>query len=376
MNQSRELVLITGGAGFIGSHLADELLAAGYRVRVLDHLDKQVHPEGTLPKYLDPAVEFVAGDILDIEALKRALEGVDFVYHFAAKVGVGQSMYRIREYTEVNALGTAVLLEALLENPVKKLIVASSMSVYGEGSYVDGTGQSAFPKQRRENHFTQHNSWDFRGEGSETLKPEPTAESKPCLPASMYAQGKYDQERMCLIFGEAYDIPTVAMRFFNVYGPRQALSNPYTGVLAIFASRLMNGRAPLIFEDGEQRRDFVHVKDVACACRLALETEAARNCVVNVGSGEQRSIRQIAEAIIAAMGRKGEIEPEITGRFRAGDVRHCYADTTLARHLLEYRPRVNFHDGLVELVGWLEGQIAIDRVEDAQRELTTRGLAK
>ena len=368
-------MLITGGAGFIGSHLADELLSRGYRVRVLDRLDPQVHPDRVRPDYLDEEVELVEGDVTDMSVVKAALEGVESVYHFAAKVGVGQSMYQIAEYTNVNALGTACLLEALLERPVKKLVVASSMSVYGEGAYTNSKGRVVSPDQRPEGHYQQNETWDFRDERGEILKPLPTAESKICAPASIYAQGKYDQERMCLIFGEAYGVPAVALRFFNVYGPRQALSNPYTGVLAIFASRLMNGRPPLIFEDGEQRRDFVHVRDVARACRLALESSGANGRVLNVGSGDQRTINDIARSLIRTMGCE-DLEPETTGRFRAGDVRHCYADISAARELIGYRPQVAFDEGLEELVGWLEGQIAVDRVDDAQRELTTRGLAK
>lgn len=371
----QRIALITGGAGFIGSHLADELLREGYAVRVLDRLDPQVHQDGQRPEYLDDAVELIQGDVTDLATVMKALEGVDYVYHFAAKVGVGQSMYQIREYTNVNTIGTACLLEALLECPVKKLIVASSMSVYGEGSYLDGTGKSVFPNQRTEGHYQKNGSWDFRWEDGELLRPQPTAETKPASPASIYAQGKYDQERMCLIFGEAYGVPTVALRFFNVYGTRQALSNPYTGVLAIFASRLMNDRPPLIFEDGEQRRDFVQVRDVARACRLALESDGANGCILNIGSGEERTINDVAASLIRTMGRDG-IEPEVTGRFRAGDVRHCYADTSRAEALIGYKAEIPFDEGLAELVAWLEGQIAVDRVEDAQRELTTRGLAK
>ncbi|MCK6591546.1 MAG: NAD-dependent epimerase/dehydratase family protein, partial [Polyangiaceae bacterium] len=266
----KKRILITGGAGFIGSHLADELLRHGHSIRVLDNLSPQVHgPERSRPSYLSKEIELQIGDVRSESDVRRALEGIDAVYHFAAMVGVGQSMYEIAAYTSVNNMGTAVLLEALIAKPVERLIVASSMSVYGEGYYL---GPDGAPKPGLERTLNQLKSgeWEVRDEQGNALQPAPTPESKtPALP-SVYALSKYDQERMCLMVGRAYGIPAVALRFFNAYGPRQSLSNPYTGVLAIFASRLLNGRAPLIFEDGEQRRDFVSVYDVARACRLAL----------------------------------------------------------------------------------------------------------
>ena len=255
-------VLITGGAGFIGSHLADELLGTGDRVRALDSLDAQVHARGERPAYLSPDVELVRGDVRDPDAVRRALEGVDVVFHFAARVGVGQSMYELADYQSVNAHGTGVLLEALLDRPVAKLVVASSMSVYGEGAYA-GPGGELLPAAERSREQLARGEWEPRGPTGEELRPVPTPETKPPSLASIYALGKYDQERMALIFGAAYGVPTVALRFFNVYGPRQALSNPYTGVLAIFASRLLNGKPPFVYEDGRQRRDFVSVYDVA-----------------------------------------------------------------------------------------------------------------
>ena len=272
-------VLITGGAGFIGSHLTDELLAAGHRVRVLDELAEQVHGPGReRPDYLDPDAELVVGDVRDAAAVERALRDVDVVFHLAARVGVGQSMYEPAEYTDTNNRGTAVLLEAMMRRhqarPFRKLVVASSMSVYGEGRYRDPDGRPHDRVERRRQDLAERR-WEPRTASGETLSPLPTPEDKPPHLASLYALSKYDQERMCLMFGQAYEIPTVALRFFNVYGTRQALSNPYTGVLAIFASRLLNGRPPRIFEDGQQRRDFVHVSDVARACHLALARSEA-----------------------------------------------------------------------------------------------------
>ena len=350
-----ELVLITGGAGFIGSHLADTLLASGYRVRALDNLTEQVHEGGTRPGYLSADVELVVGDVRDADTVGRALDGADAVVHLAARVGVGQSMYEPAEYTSTNELGTAVLCEALAERPVRKLLVASSMSVYGEG-----TG----PARTREQ--LERGDWEPAGGFA------PTPETKQPELASVYALSKFQQERLCLLFGSVYGVPTVALRLFNTYGPRQALSNPYTGVLAIFASRLLNGRPPLIFEDGLQRRDFVSVHDVAEGFALALDSPAADGRVLNVGSGSSVTVLELAVRLAAVMGV--DIRPEATGRYRVGDIRHCFADISLARELLGYEPRVELEQGVAELVEWLAGQPAVDRVDAAAEELSSRGL--
>jgi dTDP-L-rhamnose 4-epimerase len=366
-------VLVTGGAGFIGSHLADELMANGCRVRVLDNLSPQVHgPEGMRPAYLDPDVELIRGDVCDMAAVRRALKGIDAVYHFAAKVGVGQSMYEVSDYTAVNNGGTAVLLQALIEEPVERLVVASSMSLYGEGLYraPDGSLVAGVERSLQQLRMKQ---WELQTADGRSLTPIPTPETKMPALASIYALSKFDQERMCLLIGRAYGIPTVALRFFNVYGTRQALSNPYTGVLAIFASRLLNENRPMVFEDGNQQRDFVSVYDVVQAARLALEKPEAAQQVFNVGSGERFTIREIAERTALVL-NKEFIEPEITEKYRVGDIRHCFADISLARSVLGYEPRVKLDDGLRELAGWLEGQVAVDRVADARAELASRGL--
>jgi dTDP-L-rhamnose 4-epimerase len=367
-------VLITGGAGFIGSHLADELLKHGYRVRALDNLSPQVHGgNAKRPDYLDPDVDLIVGDVRDAAAVKRALAGVDVVYHFAAGVGVGQSMYQIANYTSLNNLGTAVLLEGLVERPVERLVVASSMSIYGEGMYRDPHGEISQGLERSVEQLKKHD-WEVRNNRGEALTPVPTAESKPPVLASVYALSKYDQERMCLIVARAYGFGAVAMRFFNVYGTRQALSNPYTGVLAIFASRLLNDKSPLIFEDGFQQRDFVSVYDVARACRLAMERGDADGQVFNVGSGKAWTVREIAARMAAVMGKE-DVEPEVTGKYRVGDIRHCFADIRRAQRLLGYEPRVTLEAGLEELAEWLEGRVAHDQVDKARAELVARGLA-
>lgn len=366
-------VLVTGGAGFIGSHLADALLARGHRVRVLDSLSAQVHGDGAeRPEYLAPEVELVVGDVRDPKAVRDALAGVDVVYHFAAMVGVGQSMYQIHDYTSVNGLGTAVLLEALIERPVERLIVASSMSIYGEGLYRNAAGGLEGGQERSLDQLRAA-QWELQDAQGGVLQPVATPETKTPTLSSVYALSKYDQERLCLMIGRAYGIPTVALRFFNVYGPRQALSNPYTGVLAIFASRLLNGNPPAIFEDGLQQRDFVSVYDVANACVLAMESDAAIGHALNIGSGRAYTVRDIADRIGRVLDAQF-IEPQITGKYRAGDIRHCFADISLARRLLGYEPGVELDDGLIELASWLKGQVAYDRVDEASRELAARGL--
>lgn len=366
-------ILITGGAGFIGSHLADELIEAGYSVRALDNLHPQVHGAARArPAYLHDAVDLRVGDVRDPNAVREALEGVDAVVHFAAAVGVGQSMYQIAEYTDVNNRGTAVLLEALSANPVERLVVASSMSIYGEGLYRRGDG-SRYEHAERTLDDLKRARWEPRSFNGSDLIPIPTDEEKEPNLSSVYALSKYDQERMCMIVGRAYRFPVVALRFFNVFGTRQALSNPYTGVLAIFASRLLNDRAPQIFEDGHQKRDFVSVKDVALACRLSLEKERAVGQVINVGSGKPVTVLEVARRMAMVLGKE-HIEPEVAGRYRMGDIRHCFADIGRAREVLGYEPRVDLASGMEELAEWLKEQHADDLIDQARRELDSRGL--
>jgi dTDP-L-rhamnose 4-epimerase len=368
----KRTVLITGGAGFIGSHVATELLQAGYHIRVLDSLVTQVHgdtPER--PAYLNKNVEFVLGDVRNPELLDEVLKGVEAVYHFVALVGVGQSMYQMAEYTSVNNLGTAVLLERLVKSSVRKLVVASSMSVYGEGLYVTPDGQP-FPFASRTSAQLKAHEWEMVTPDGRPLRPVPTPESKQPSLASIYALSKYDQEQMCLVVGRAYGIPTVALRFFNAYGPFQSLSNPYTGVLAIFASRLLNRKRPMIFEDGEQLRDFVSVYDVAQACRLALEVDTAQDMVFNVGSGQSITVSEVARKLARVLGKS--IEPEITGKYRVGDIRHCFPDISRATEVLGYKPEMTLENGMRDLAGWLEQQTAQDRFNEMREELASRGL--
>ena len=370
-------VLITGGAGFIGSHLADRLLAEGHEVRALDNLDRQVHPEGERPDYLNAEVELQAGDVRDREAVREALDGVDAVVHFAAAVGVGQSMYEIERYTSINAIGAAVVLEEVLDrrDTIGKLLVASSMSIYGEGQYANPrTGETGLAPWLRPEAQLAAREWEVLGDDGAALEPEPTAETKPLRPTSIYAIGKRDHEEMFLAVGAAYGIPAVALRFFNVYGERQALSNPYTGAAAIFSSRLLNDRAPLVFEDGAQTRDFIDVRDIARCCTLALQESGADGRTLNVGTGRPTTIAEVAHVIARGLGK--EIEPEIVQEYRAGDIRHCYADTRLAAELLGFRAEIPFEAGMQDLLAWLEGQEADDAVDAAREALVARGLAR
>jgi dTDP-L-rhamnose 4-epimerase len=369
-------ILITGGAGFIGGHLARELVRHGYAVRALDNLAPQVHGEGAgRPAYLDPAVELVVGDVRDGAACARALVGVDALVHLAAAVGVGQSMVRIAEHTSVNSLGTAVLLEQVVAHGgLERLIVASSMSVYGEGSFVDGSGHIVSGVERTPAQLAA-GRWELRGDHGGPLMPVATDERMPPAPRNVYALLKHDQERLCLLTARAYGIPVVALRLFNTYGVDQALSNPYSGVLASFAARLLDKKSPLVNEDGLQRRDFVSVRDVARAFRLALEANDVDQKVFNIGSGRVYTVVEVARRL-AEVVAGSRIAPEVTGRYRPGDVRHCFPDITLARRLLGYRPEVTLGDGLSELCAWLRGQVAIDRVGEARAERAARGLVR
>jgi dTDP-L-rhamnose 4-epimerase len=369
-------VLVTGGAGFIGSHLVDALVDRGHHVRVLDALVSQVHGENAAPAYLNSAAEFIQADVCDREAVAAALDGIDVVFHEAAEVGVGQSMYEIERYVRANDLGTAVLLEAVLERrpQIKKLVVASSMSIYGEGAYTCADCGTVAPQLRPSSQLLDRR-WEVEcPKCGRRLEPAPTNEEKPLFPTSVYAVTKQDQEQFCLAVGRSYGIPAVALRYFNVYGTRQALSNPYTGVCAIFSARLLNGNRPLIFEDGEQTRDFVHVSDIVQANLRALETDRGDYQAINVGTGVATSIRAVSRLL--AQGLDLDLEPEIVAKYREGDIRHCVADISKAKSLLGYEPQVSLERGMPELLSWVRAQAAKDKVESATAELESRQLVR
>jgi dTDP-L-rhamnose 4-epimerase len=364
--------LVTGGAGFIGTHLVRRLVEQGDDVVVLDSLEDQVH-NGRLPE-LAPGVELIAGDVGEPELADRALARVDRVVHLAAAVGVGQSMYEIDAYVRKNTMATATFLERVVKTMPSRLVVASSMSIYGEGEYeCDEHGRVAPPPRSEEQLVAR--GWEVRcPDCGRELRPLGTRETKPLIPTSIYAITKRDHEELCLVTGAAYGIPSVALRFFNVYGPGQALSNPYTGVAAIFASRLLNGNAPVIFEDGEQSRDFTHVSDIVSGILAALESDAAVGRAVNLGTGRPTTVRQVAEVLAGGLGL--DVEPEVNGRYRAGDIRHCYADPSAARELLGWQAQVGFEQGMHELIAWLGDQEADDKVDAATDELLAHGLAR
>lgn len=369
-------VLVTGGAGFVGSHIVDHLVKNGYGVTVIDNLTEQVHESE--PEYLNEEAEYVWEDIRDRETITELLKETDVLCHQASAVGVGQSMYEIEKYVDVNTLGTARILDVVVNEDIdlEKIVVASSMSIYGEGEYRCPDCEAIrHPTLRSEEQMNQGN-WEHHCETCDAvLEPKPTPESKPRDSTSIYAITKKDQEEMCLSIGRAYGIPTVALRYFNIYGSRQSLENPYTGVCAIFTSRIKNGNPPLVFEDGQQTRDFIHVSDIARANRLAIESEA-EDVALNIGTGVPTSVEEVAQTLIALYGREDEIEPEVTEDYRQGDIRHCYADTAAAKATIGFEAEVKFEEGMRELVEWGHKQDAEDRFEEAQTELEQKGLVE
>ena len=373
-------VLVTGGSGFIGSHVIELLHRNHYDLIVLDNMDPQVHgTQGKPTGVRDMAISYVIDDIRNRKKLGPILKKVDAVIHLAACVGVGQSMYEIERYVDSNTRGTATLLELLasLEHSVEKLIVASSMSVYGEGKYYCPECKSFQTPDLRSFGRATPVDWEHKCKScGKDLKPVPTDEDAPLKPTSIYAMSKRHQEEMSLLVGKTYGIPTIALRFFNTCGPGQSLSNPYTGAAAIFMNRILNKRPPYIFEDGNQLRDFIHVKDVARACLLALERNDADYLPVNVGTGQPTSIRQMAETLIKIFG--ANTKPYISREFRKGDVRHCYASTERAGKLLKFTTGLTFQEALIDLVQWTgteAGKSPVDMFEKALRQLRERNLA-
>ncbi len=370
-------VLVTGGAGFIGSHLVDKLIEQGHEVTIFDNLEPQVHgTSGDIPAYVNEDARFIKGDVRDRDALLKALKNKEIVFHEAAMVGVGQSQYQIERYMSVNTMGTALLLDLIVNNNLKieKLIVAASMSSYGEGAYVCPSCGPVSPELRSEEQMAR-GEWELRCPRCATvLEPIPTAESKPQHINSIYALSKKDQEDMVLNIGRTYQLSVAALRYFNVYGPRQSLSNPYTGVAAIFLSLIKNNKAPVIYEDGLQTRDFVSVYDIVQANLLAMEKREADYQVFNVGSGIGRTIKSIAENLLRITGKRNDLESNITYKYRKGDVRHCYADISKLKNALGYEPRVDFEQGMRELIAWSEHESAADKFDEAIKELRQRNL--
>ena len=366
--------LVTGGAGFIGSHLVDALVARGERVRVLDSLDPLAHPGGEAPEHLNPEAELLVGDLRDADTVERALEDVDAIFHLGGAVGNGESMMNVRAAVDANAGGTATLLESVLarRDAVRRFVMASSMVVYGEGAYTCPTHGEVSPglrpvEQLRARDWEPH--CPYCGERVQSV---PVREDRPLRPASVYGITKRDQEELSLVLGEAYGLDVAALRFLNTYGPRQALGNPYTGVAAIFAARILAGRRPRVFEDGAQIRDLVHVSDVVRALLGAMDAPTAPGRAYNVGTGRRIRILELAADIARAL--DSDLEPEVTGEYRAGDIRHCVADAALAREHLGFEATVTLEEGLPELAEWVARQTPVERGDEAVAELRARNL--
>ncbi len=368
-------ILITGGAGFIGSHTADQLVRAGYRVRVLDNLHPQVHgPNASFPAYLHPDVECIRGDVRNPRDVARALDGVEAVYHLAALTGVGQSMYAIRSYVDVNVTGTATLLEALLARRahIRRVVLASSRAVYGEGSCGCPRCGTVYPGVRPKDQMEAGNFEIRCPRCGGRAQPVPTAEERPLRPVSVYGWTKKEQEELCRMAATTWGLPVTILRYFNVYGSRQSLKNPYTGIVSIFFSRIRAGNPVSLYERGLPVRDFVHVKDVARANLLALEAAVPPGTCINIGSGRPVTVRNVADALGAALGRAPRILDR--GEFRVGDIFACYADVSRARDFLGYAPGISLEEGMREFAGWASEEPAEDRYEHAVEELRQHGL--
>ena len=370
-----EKILVTGGAGFVGSHLVDALVAKGYHVRILDNLDEQVH-EGGKPRYVNPKSEFIRGDIRDEKVLRRALEDIDAVFHQAASVGIGQSMYQVNKYVDVNCLGTAKLLQLITEKnfDVKKFVLASSVTVYGEGSYECGKCGIVNPEPRDMQQLKK-GEWEFVCPScGGKMKPVALKEEMPCEPRNIYAITKKTQEELCMSTGLSYGIPVTSLRYFVGYGERQNPSNPYTGVSVIFSTRIRNNKPPMIYEDGLQTRDFINVKDMVNANLLVMNSKAADHEIFNVGTGKPTLILELAKKLIRLHGKEGSLEPMVTNEYRSSDVRHLFADISKIKNKLGFEPTVTLDDGLKALVGWSKEQKTVDRPDQAHKDLKERGL--
>jgi len=368
-------VLITGGAGFIGSHLTDLLIEQNHEVFIYDNLDLQVHQKKEWPEYLNEKATKIFGDVLDFEHFKTVIqeEEIEAVFHFAAKVGVGQSMYQIKEYTDVNIGGTSNLLQILAneKHRVKRLIIAASMSSYGEGAYYDSSSDAVINlNMTRSIDQLKNKNWDF----PENFKPVPTPEAKPFESQSIYALNKKQQEEMCMSIGKTYNIPTISLRFYNIYGQRQSLSNPYTGVAAVFCGCYLSGKSPMIFEDGNQIRDFIHVSDVVNACYLAMTTDKQEAFyeAFNVGCGRPLTVLDLANAIKNAM--NSDLEPQIVNEFRVGDIRHSYPSIEKIKTILGFDPKIKFESGVEDLIEWVKLQRSDIDYEKMKKELEEKNL--
>lgn len=372
-------ILITGGAGFIGAYLTEALHAKGCQVTVLDVLSPQIHAqwEGSfLEQKIREKCRFIKGDVTRTEDWREALQGVDSVVHLAAETGTGQSMYEVDRYYQVNVQGTARFLDLLVNEklPIKRMVIASSRAIYGEGKYADNAGNVHFPAARREEDMTEGRFDPLDGYGN-PLRMLPTDEDSKLHPASIYGLTKLAQEQMIMLMGKQMGIAATGLRFQNVYGPGQSLSNPYTGLLAVFSNRIRNGNPLDIYEDGQETRDFVYISDIVDSIILALENEAAAGQVYNVGSGIATPVLKVAQLMAEYFGI--EVPIQVSGRFRVGDIRHNQADLTRIAGGLGFEAKVSFEAGLKAFVDWVTGQdVQEDRYEASLAEIRAKGLMK
>ncbi len=381
-NLMKKKILITGGAGFIGSNLALKLISKGHTVTVLDNLSEQIHGKETTSSVLFNSivgkVNFIQGDVRNRQDWEKAIEGQEIIVHYAAETGTGQSMYEIEKYTDVNIKGTSIFLDILANNKnhnVEKIVIASSRSIYGEGKYECENHGLIYPKERNENDMV---NGDFKVKCplcNLNAKLLPTDEESKIHPSSIYGLTKQAQEEMCMIAGKSLNIPVVAFRYQNVYGPGQSLSNPYTGILSIFSTRILNNNDINIFEDGEESRDFVFIDDVVDATILGIEKEEANYKIFNVGSGVRTSVIEVTEKLLSQYDNK--VKYSISGNFRLGDIRDNYADLTKIKNDLGYIPRVSFENGISRFSNWVSSQkIEEDAYNKSINEMKNKGLLK
>ena len=362
--------LVTGGAGLIGSYVTDLLVREGWKVRVLDNLELNTHRRGK-PDWINSKAEFIEGDMRDRETITAALDTIDIVFHQAA---YGGYMPEISKYVHVNSLGTAQMLEIIREKnlPVRKIIVASSQAVYSEGASVCPKHDLVFPSVRPVEQLRK-GDWQVHCPNCGTItKSAPTPENAPVGGETVYGLTKVDQEKLALLWGKQIGIPTVALRYSCTYGPRQSIFNPYTGVIAIFCTRLLNNLPPILYEDGEQTRDFSFVEDIARANLLAAETDKLDGLAINVGSGEGTPIRKVAQILSQLL--KIDIEPEARGEFRPGEMRHLTSDTSKVR-AAGYKAQVEFEEGIQRYIDWIRSQSDVrDYFSEAEEILKSKGI--
>ena len=373
-------ILITGGAGFIGSNLTVKLVSKGYNITILDNLSKQIHGENqdsALYNSIKGKAAFILGDVCNKSDWEKALKGQDAVIHLAAETGTGQSMYEITRYNEVNIIGTAHLLNILAneEHTIEKIIIASSRSIYGEGKYLCDNHGVTYPNEREDTDMAKGNFNLICDKCDKALLLKATDENSKIHPSSIYGITKQHQEQMILLMGKILKIPAVALRYQNVYGPGQSLSNPYTGIFSIFSTQLLNGNDLDIYEDGAESRDFVFIDDVVDATVLALEKQAANQQIFNVGSGVATTVLQVANTLKRLYNSDAKIK--VSSKYRLGDIRHNYADLSKIKNVLGFSPKFSFKAGITEFVKWVQMQdVEQDKYEASIKKLEDKGLIK